>query len=72
MEPRIREQQRVMMAQLRARLEKEDPDVIAAIEDVDRSLVWSCLQQSPPQRLAESASQARFYDRMLARRRRLT
>jgi hypothetical protein len=68
MDQNIKAQQRNLMIRLRAQLERDDPDVIAAIDDVDRPLVWSCLQQTPLERLAESASQARFYDRMIATR----
>lgn len=41
-----------------------DPDVLAAVEDVDRSLIWEAMQEAPLARLSRSAQQARFYGRL--------
>ncbi|MDG1482316.1 MAG: hypothetical protein P8R54_22185 [Myxococcota bacterium] len=53
------------IAKTRAWLAENDPDVLAA----DRSLNREALKQSPLQRLALSASQARVYDRLRKRMR---
>ena len=57
------------IAKTRAWLAENDPDVLAAVADVDRSLIREALKQSPLQRLARSASQARVYDRLRKRMR---
>ncbi len=41
-----------------------DPDVLAAVEDVDRTLIWEAMLEAPLARLARSAQQARFYARL--------
>lgn len=51
-----------------AYLAEHDPDVLAAIEDVDRSLIQAELRRSPLERLVASAQQARFYERLAASR----
>lgn len=45
-------------------LARRDPDVLAAVEDVDRTLIWEAMQEAPIARLARSAQQARFYARL--------
>lgn len=40
-----------------------DPDIIAAVADVDRSQIRSCLQRSPMERLAVASALARTYAR---------
>ena len=45
-------------------LAHRDPDVLAAVEDVDRTLIWEAMQEPPLVRLARCAQQARFYARM--------
>lgn len=57
------------IAKTRAWLSEHDPDVLAAVADVDRSLIRESLKQSPLQRLAQSTSQARVYDRLRKRMR---
>lgn len=52
-----------------AYLAEHDPDVLAAVEDVDRSLIRSELRRSPLERLVASVQQARFYERLAASRR---
>lgn len=54
---------------VRAFLAEHDPDVLAAVEDVDRSLIQSELRRSPLERLVASVQQARFYERLAASRR---
>jgi hypothetical protein len=51
-----------------AYLAEHDPDVLAAVEDVDRSLIQAEMQRSPIERLVASAQQARFYERLAASR----
>ena len=51
-----------------AYLAEHDPDVLAAIGDVDRSLIQAELRRSPLERLVASVQQARFYDRLAAAR----
>jgi len=57
------------IAKTRAWLAENDPDVLAAVADVDRSLIQQALKQSPLERLAQSAAQARVYDRLRQRMR---
>ena len=57
-----------IIAGVRAYLAEHDPDVLAAVDDVDRSLIRSELQRSPLARLVASAQQARFYERLAASR----
>ncbi len=57
-----------IVADVRAYLAEHDPDVLAAVEDVDRSLIRSELQRSPLARLVASAQQARLYERLAASR----
>lgn len=57
-----------LVTQVRAYLAEHDPDVLAAIEDVDRSLIQLELQRSPLERLVASVQQARFYERLAASR----
>lgn len=57
-----------LVIEVRAFLAEHDPDVLAAIEDVDRSLIQSELRRSPLERLVASVQQARFYERLTASR----
>ena len=57
-----------IVAEVRAYLAEHDPNVLAAVDDVDRSLIRSELQRSPLTRLVASAQQARFYERLAASR----
>ena len=57
-----------IIAAVRTYLATYDPDVLAAVADVDRSLIRSELQLSPLTRLVASAQQARFYERLVAGR----
>ncbi|MFT5681994.1 MAG: hypothetical protein ACI8RZ_002912 [Myxococcota bacterium] len=57
------------IARTRAWLAEHEPDVLAAVADVDRSLIQASLKQSPLERLAQSAAQARVYDRLRERMR---
>lgn len=57
-----------LLNSVRAHLTEHDPDVLAAIEDVDRSLIQSELRRSPLERLVASVQQARFYERLAASR----
>ena len=45
-------------------LARNDPDVLAAVEDVDRTLIWEAMQEDPLRRLVRSARQARSYARL--------
>ena len=47
-------------------LARNAPDVLAAVEDVDRTLIWEAMVEDPITRLARSAQQARFYARWKA------
>lgn len=49
-------------------LAEHDPDVLAAVGDVDRSLIQLELRRSPMERLVASVQQARFYERLAASR----
>lgn len=53
---------------VRAYLAEHDPDVVAAIEDEDRSLIQAELQRSPLERLVASVQQAQFCERLAASR----
>jgi hypothetical protein len=57
-----------IVSSVRAYLAEHDPDVLAAVADVDRSLIRSELQLSPLARLVASAQQARFFERLAASR----
>lgn len=52
----------------RAYLPEHDPDVLAAVDDVDRSLIQTKLWRSPIKRLVASVQQARLYERLAASR----
>lgn len=43
-----------------------DPDVLAAVEDVDRTLIWEASNEAPLARLARSIKQAQFYEHLKA------
>ena len=43
-------------------LRDHDPDVLAMVADVDRSLIWDALAQSPEVRLRRSAEMARMLE----------
>ena len=43
------------IAAVLARLREEDPDVIAAVADVDRSLLWAAMARSPIEHLNDCA-----------------
>lgn len=58
-----------LVQSVRDHLAEHDPDVLAAIEDVDRSLIRSELRRSPLERLVASVQQARLYERLAASRR---
>ena len=55
-----------LVREVRAYLAEHDPDVLAAVDDVDRSLIQAELRRSPLERLVSSAKQARFYERLAA------
>ena len=55
------------IARTRTWLAENDPDVLAAVADVDRSLIQAALKQSPLERLVQSATQARVYSRLRKR-----
>ena len=48
-------------------LMERDPQTLAAVGDVDRSLIWQSFEEPPLERLAQSARQARAYERMKLR-----
>lgn len=52
------------IADILDRLAMADPDVLAAVEDVDRTLIWEAMEEPPFQRLVRSGQQARFYARL--------
>lgn len=43
---------------------QHDPDVLATVGEVDRSLIQAELRLSPLERLVASVQQARFYERL--------
>lgn len=43
------------LAGVLAYLTEQDPDVLAAVADVDRSLIWAAMEQSPLDYLDEGA-----------------
>ena len=45
---------------LAALIDALDPDVRAAIDDVDRSLIWLSLEQSPWDRLTSASRMAQY------------
>jgi hypothetical protein len=47
------------LADLLDHLAAHDPDLLAAIADVDRSLIWSALDESPLRRLERCSANAR-------------
>ena len=55
-----------LLAEVRAYLAEHAPDVLAAIDDADRSRILLVLQRSPLERLVASMQQARFYERRAA------
>jgi hypothetical protein len=57
-----------LVQSVRAYLARHDPDVLAAVEDVDRSLIQAELLRSPLERLVASVQQARLYDRLAVSR----
>lgn len=48
------------VARVRALLAARDPDVLAAVDDVDRTLILSALARDPWERVRESAANARY------------
>ncbi|HTM44145.1 MAG TPA: hypothetical protein VL137_04275 [Polyangiaceae bacterium] len=44
-------------------LSETDPDIIAAVSDVDRSLIRSCLKRAPLERLAVATGLSQSYTR---------
>lgn len=46
------------------RLATEDPEVIAAVAEVDRSLIRACLDRTPTERLRVAAAQQRTIARL--------
>lgn len=57
-----------LVQSVRAYLAEHDPDVLAAVDDVDRSLIQTELRRSPIERLVASVQQARLYERLAASR----
>jgi len=57
-----------LVQSVRAYLAEHDPDVLAAVDDVDRSLIQTELKRSPVERLVASVQQARLYERLAASR----
>ena len=49
-----------VVAAVRAMLAARDPDVLAAVDDVDRTLIVSALARDPWERVRESAANARY------------
>jgi hypothetical protein len=49
-----------VVARVRAMLAARDPDVLAAVDDVDRTLIVSALARDPWERVRESAANARY------------
>ena len=52
------------IADVLAHLALRDPDVLAAVEDVDRTLIREALHERPILRLVRSARLARHYARL--------
>ena len=52
------------LADLLAHLAAHDPDVLAAVGDVDRSLIWDALECSPLERLARCSENANGIERL--------
>lgn len=52
------------LAELIDYLAAHDPDVLAAVADVDRSLIWSALESTPLARLARCSENARGIERL--------
>jgi hypothetical protein len=55
------------LADLLDHLGAHDPDVLAAVADVDRSLIWEALGHSPLERLARCSENARGIERLRVR-----
>ena len=55
------------IAQVRAFLAEHDPDVLAAVADVDRGLIGNMLELSPMERLHRAVQTAYELDAMAAR-----
>jgi hypothetical protein len=61
------------LAELLDDLTAHDPDVLAAVADIDRSLIWSLLELTPLERLARCSENARGIASLVeARRRRVS
>lgn len=56
------------LADILAILNDRDPDIIAAVADVDRSLIWEAALENPLERLDRSARNAAYLARLAARR----
>ena len=52
------------IAGVRAYLAEHDPDVLAAVADVDRSLIWNMLELAPMERLHRAVQMAYELDAM--------
>ena len=52
------------IAEVRAYLAEHDPDVLAAVADVDRGLIWNMLELSPMERLHRAIQMAYELDAM--------
>ena len=57
-----------LVQSVRAYVAEQDPDVLAAIDDVDRLLIQTELGRLPIERLVASVQQARLYERLAASR----
>ena len=51
------------VARLRAWFEENDPEVLSVADDVDRTLIWSSLAQTPFERLDRAVNAARSWAR---------
>lgn len=49
---------------VRAMLAAQDPELLAAVDEVDRTLIVSALARDPWQRVRESARNARYLDEL--------
>ncbi len=54
------------IADVRAYLAEHDPDVLAAVADVDRGLIWNMLELAPMERLHRAVQMACELDALAA------
>lgn len=52
------------LAAVRAYLAEHDPDVLAAVADVDRGLIWNMLELAPMERLHRAVQMAYELDNL--------